>query len=220
MTVSEDNTPTAGLPGKKGTVMKNDTVKLELKAFKLASFASEETLCFEGKVYMDGSPVATVHNEGHGGPTSLDPLPKSKDRFDKLIKRFGRRFRELVEIDHAKWREEVLGESGEPKLPDYDGLTDQAEHYNGVGALESLLDDIAGNIEEDRIIKRWHKKGVVYRLGASPRLETVGYKFAIDKRPDSASLRDGCRQQILAKHPDAKIIEPDPAANCIEVTLA
>lgn len=43
-------------------------MKLELKNIKHSAFASEETHCFEAKVYVDGKPVGTVSNEGRGGP--------------------------------------------------------------------------------------------------------------------------------------------------------
>jgi len=41
--------------------------KIELRAIKYAAFASEETSCFEAKVYLDGLFVAVVSNEGRGG---------------------------------------------------------------------------------------------------------------------------------------------------------
>lgn len=42
-------------------------MKLELKNIKVAAFASEETHCYEGSLYLDGKRVAVLSNRGHGG---------------------------------------------------------------------------------------------------------------------------------------------------------
>lgn len=42
-------------------------MKIELKNIKYAEFASEETHCFEGKLYVNGKHVADLSNDGHGG---------------------------------------------------------------------------------------------------------------------------------------------------------
>ena len=42
-------------------------MKLELKNIKYCKFASQETACYEAKLYVDGKPFALVGNEGHGG---------------------------------------------------------------------------------------------------------------------------------------------------------
>jgi hypothetical protein len=42
-------------------------MKLEMKNIKHSEFASHETYCYEGSVYLDGKPFALVGNDGHGG---------------------------------------------------------------------------------------------------------------------------------------------------------
>jgi hypothetical protein len=42
-------------------------MKIELRNIKYASFASEETACFEATVLIDGERAGTVRNDGHGG---------------------------------------------------------------------------------------------------------------------------------------------------------
>jgi hypothetical protein len=44
-------------------------MKITLKNFKHAAFASQETYCFEATVYIDGKKAGTASNEGHGGCT-------------------------------------------------------------------------------------------------------------------------------------------------------
>ena len=41
-------------------------MKLELKNLKHAEFASQETNCFEAKLYINGVFSATLTNDGHG----------------------------------------------------------------------------------------------------------------------------------------------------------
>ena len=43
-------------------------MRLELKSIKYAKFMSQETACYEGKIYVDGKFFATAINEGQGGP--------------------------------------------------------------------------------------------------------------------------------------------------------
>ena len=49
--------------------MKN--TRITLAKFKVAKFASEETLCFEAEVYFDGKLIGRAFNDGHGGQTSV-----------------------------------------------------------------------------------------------------------------------------------------------------
>ena len=42
-------------------------MKLEMKSIKHSVFASQETYCYEGYVYIDGKKAIYVSNDGHGG---------------------------------------------------------------------------------------------------------------------------------------------------------
>lgn len=42
-------------------------MKLTIKNLKTSEFASEETLCFEATVYVDGKRAFIARNDGHGG---------------------------------------------------------------------------------------------------------------------------------------------------------
>ena len=42
-------------------------MKLEMKSIKHSAFASEETYCYEGYVYIDGKKSIYVSNDGKGG---------------------------------------------------------------------------------------------------------------------------------------------------------
>jgi hypothetical protein len=56
-------------------------MKVELKNIKVCEWMSEETLCFDASIYIDGKRVGTVHNDGHGGCNDYD-IPQ--DVFNKL----------------------------------------------------------------------------------------------------------------------------------------
>lgn len=47
---------------------------VEIKNLKYAAFASEETSCFEGTVYVDGKRFCMASNQGQGGPDSYDAI--------------------------------------------------------------------------------------------------------------------------------------------------
>ena len=51
-------------------------MKFELKAIKFYESMSEETNCFQGKLYINGKYVADVKNDGRGGCTDIRPLDK------------------------------------------------------------------------------------------------------------------------------------------------
>ena len=59
-------------------------MKIELKNFKHAAFASEETLCFEAKVYVDGKKLGDVSNSGRGGCTSIYVAPENREWFKQV----------------------------------------------------------------------------------------------------------------------------------------
>ncbi len=43
-------------------------MEIELKNIKHAAFASEETSCYSASLYVDGTKIGEVSNEGRGGP--------------------------------------------------------------------------------------------------------------------------------------------------------
>jgi hypothetical protein len=49
-------------------------MEITIKNLKIAEFASQETLCFEATVYVNGKRSFTAHNNGHGGCNCYYPL--------------------------------------------------------------------------------------------------------------------------------------------------
>jgi len=54
-------------------------MKIELKNFKHSAFASEETLCYEAKIYVDGKLFGEAKNHGRGGCTNIWVEPSMRE---------------------------------------------------------------------------------------------------------------------------------------------
>lgn len=54
--------------------MTSNKPNITLKGLKIAKFASEETLCYEATVYVDGKAFCIASNQGFGGDDSYNPL--------------------------------------------------------------------------------------------------------------------------------------------------
>lgn len=64
-------------------------MNITLRNIKYAAFASEETHCFSATVYIDGKKEGTARNEGHGGPTFIEPraLQEKLDAYGATLPR-------------------------------------------------------------------------------------------------------------------------------------
>ena len=107
--------------------------KIELKNIKFAEFASQETACYQGTLYVDGKRFANVSNEGHGGCDSQEPI---KPYTYKDI----RKLEETIAKEYPKWGSEY---------------GDGEEHDTD---LEILCSDLLNEWHLDKDIKRTLKK--------------------------------------------------------------
>lgn len=57
--------------------------RITLKKLQVASFASEETVCFTAIVVFDGQAIATARNQGHGGATDFRALKGQEHRLNE-----------------------------------------------------------------------------------------------------------------------------------------
>jgi len=74
-------------------------MKFQIKNFKHAEFASEETNCFEATLYLDGKRFCIVSNDGQGAENNYYPLPNSKIKQNELWKEISTIDKELgVEV--------------------------------------------------------------------------------------------------------------------------
>jgi hypothetical protein len=61
-------------------------MKFEVKNVKHAAFASEDTLCMECTLYVDGKRTGLCNNDGRGGETYIRPADTTPDTLERLKK--------------------------------------------------------------------------------------------------------------------------------------
>ncbi|EKD5486160.1 hypothetical protein ACE08P_004440 [Salmonella enterica] len=111
------------------TTIKQD--RITLKNFKIAEFASEETLCFTATVVFDGNAIGEARNEGRGGMTFIRAL---KDKQSQL--------------SEAEKFAESLPPKLCPKLPLKDGKVFSIDI-----TLDYLVDKLANVLHEERKLR-------------------------------------------------------------------
>lgn len=72
---------------------------VELKNVKTSKFASEETLCFEASVYINGVKAGSVSNDGRGGCNMWHPwaLEKQVEAIAKALPKFAKETFEVAD---------------------------------------------------------------------------------------------------------------------------
>jgi hypothetical protein len=60
-------------------------MRVTLKKIEYSAFASQETECFRAIVCIDGEPMGTASNAGHGGPTLINP-PRLRELLGEHVK--------------------------------------------------------------------------------------------------------------------------------------
>lgn len=118
-------------------------MKITIKNLKIAKFASEETLCFEATVYVDGEKAFTAHNDGRGGCDMYHPI--------------GERGKELLEKAEA-WAK------AQPKIVD-DKLMDGGKPFEYQPDLEHYVQEAITVVEIERDVKKITKNTLAGFVG-------------------------------------------------------
>jgi hypothetical protein len=122
--------------------------RISLKGLKIAKFASQETLCYQVTVLLDGTPALLAQNDGHGGSDYFHPAPKAT-----------KEQRETILALATEW----VQEHG----PDW--AREGQLHKSGEGALEMLVADLIADAEEEKRLRRWCKTQVVFSVQGTER---------------------------------------------------
>jgi len=184
-------------------------LKIQVKALKVSRMASEETLCFTAKIYLDGKFLAKASNRGQGGPTNIYCEMAQHQAFQDWIEKHAAI---LLDVDRKRW-DEFYDKHDHLTRPVSTPL-DTAQ--NGRDALESIVDNLVDELDEERQNKSWHQKGVVYRSNGE--IGMMGYNKSIVGREDEKALRDSAEQKIKEKFPDAEIVKPNPNAGILAIS--
>ena len=113
-------------------------MKIDLKAIKFYESMSEETNCFQGKLYINGKYVADVKNNGQGGCTDIYPI-------DNLTRQI------------TAEAEKYLSHQPKKKCDTYD--------FEYIRTLESEVDDLFADwlkVKEDNKFIKQMDKGIMY----------------------------------------------------------
>lgn len=115
---------------------------LQMKAMQHSEFASEETHCYEAKLYLDGKLFAYVSNQGYGGADRQDPAD-------------GFTYQDIRDLDQR-----CKDEMPEWRFDEHVGTTDlEMWCQNAVNDLLSMQD-----------MKRAMRSKVIYVLPEEPRV--------------------------------------------------
>lgn len=81
------------------------TTEITIKNLKYSDFASQETHCFEGTVYVNGKRFCLASNDGHGGCDNYWPVPGFKGNLHEEIKKLD----QLIADERADEYEDGIG---------------------------------------------------------------------------------------------------------------
>jgi hypothetical protein len=153
---------------------------LTLKSYKTVKWMSEETICFTTTVCLDGKPVCTACNEGHGGSTNIGWVSAIAER-----------------------KAEDLALLAKPG--DYGW--DFATSLKFVDLVDILVHKVDADKEAEKALKKVVKdmtdKVVFVLPGEDPK---QGYRYL---KCGSANIRDGI-QKMLVKYPGCTIYNDYP----------
>jgi len=119
-------------------------MRIELKNFKYADFASDETPCFTATVYVNGKRSFTVENDGHGGPNNYHNIDSGEGY--KAVEEYAA---SLFEVD-------------------VDGTGKYFIQPNVETVIFQQVDKILNERETKKILRRisYIKDGAIYQLSA------------------------------------------------------
>jgi len=162
-------------------------MKITVKNVKIADFASEETLCFQATVYVDGKRAFTAHNDGHGGSNYYKPLKGSNRDLIKSVEKYAATLPEIETTFIFPSPVSTLMEA--TVQPDIDHLVNEA------------VEDF--QIHKD--IKRLLKRVAIYEDGKI-------YTFTIAGK-DAPRVRN----QIEERHPTCIILNNEPLEETVKL---
>ena len=133
--------------------------KIEVKNVKIADFASEETLCFEATVYVNGVRAFKAENDGRGGCNFYHPVSQQGKSLLKLCNDW---LETLPEEEH------MFGEEVFSLQPD----------------LDIFLGDMIADWELNKKLKRDCRTKTLYRMP-----EDAKGEFYVFKVPYGAKIK-------------------------------
>lgn len=155
-------------------------INVEIKNLKVAEFASEETLCYEATIYVDGVRAILARNDGHGGADYYNATGISdaaKDAFRVAMDKIAAHVKTLPPMDMSAYGSEPLAMD-----------------------MEMFISGLVADIQLVKSIKRNFGKKLCFK---TPQHEDGAYGyFSVKSKALFAKTREHC----LAKYPEAIIL--------------
>lgn len=167
-------------------------MKIELRNFKYAKFASEETNCFEATVFVDGVKAGEARNEGHGGATMIFPR-----ELEARINAYAATLPPIV--------------SSNDDLRDDDG-----EPFSYAQTAETLVDDVVTELLIAKDFRRLVARRILYTKADTPGI------FQTKAAKDAATLAHWLRDPVAlaARFGAAHILNTMPEAEALAIFKA
>ena len=169
--------------------------ELELKGFKHAEFASQETHCYEASVYFKGKKIGVVSNEGHGGCDDFTPSGGM----------------DMWKARHRLW--EKLSAMLEEEHPTY-----YCEYRKGQSqvSMESWCCTQVNKWLAHRDFKKYMKSKVVFTDPTSEDPKAIRYFSFKGVRSITKQHID----HIIAKYPKYNVLNVMPQEEALELWMA
>jgi len=163
-------------------------MKIELKNFKHAEFASHETHCYEATVWVDGKRAFYASNDGHGGADFYEPL---LNYTDEDVSEGKEPIERRSEFDAVMAKVEVH----------CDTLPKWGSQYGGEDNCAVTLEILIGNLINKKLIEKDLKKSLKNKVlfVTENGIYQTGYG---QKKPADQNLIDMVREE----NPDAIIL--------------
>jgi hypothetical protein len=152
--------------------------RISLKRLKVADFASQETLCFEATVLLDGIPVAHAHNEGCGGMTHL---------------------RAIAGAEATLAAAETFAKGLPPLITEYPDPQDPTRKHALPMSLEFLVDLLASEEHENRRLRSLFRRDFTRQVLFVADNQLRYLKGVHRKRCTAADIRR-LHEQIRRRH--------------------
>jgi len=158
---------------------------IEMKAIKYSEFASEETHCYQAKIYMNGKAWIQVDNDGRGGADRQSPMDIHAE-WGKQIKDINQR----LQIEH------------EPEIYKYEGNDGKLKTATMKVDLEIWCGNQLTKWLRVRRLKNLMRTKLLFVKNKTKPDGLYSYK--------KTKFSDGTTKMLLREYPDGMVLNSQP----------
>ena len=158
---------------------------IEMKAIKYSEFASEETHCYQAKIYMNGKAWIQVDNDGRGGADRQSPMDIHAE-WGKQIKDINER----LKVEH------------DPEIYRYENMDGQIETATMKVDLEIWCGNQLTKWLRVRRLKNLMRTKLLFVKNKTKPDGLYSYK--------KTKFSDGTTKMLLREYPDGMVLNSEP----------